>query len=116
MKTLLLDTQYWDLLLDAKGNIALAEEPYAIAQDVASAVRLFKGELWYDTSKGIPYFEQVLGYLPPVSLLRSMLTDTALAVPNVVSAQVMLEPLIDRTLAGQIQFTDNTGVTGSVNI
>ena len=116
MKTLLLDNTDWDLLLDASGNIALAAEPYALAQDVASAVRLFKGELWYDDSKGIPYFERVLGYLPPVSLLRSLFSEAALAVPGVASVQVVLAPLDDRQLSGQIQFTDTMGVSGRVII
>ena len=35
--TLLLDRTVWDLLLDGSGNIAIATEPYATAQDVASA-------------------------------------------------------------------------------
>ena len=56
MKTLLLDQTTWDLTLDANNNIALAAEPYAFAQDAASAIRLFQGELWYDTTRGVPYF------------------------------------------------------------
>lgn len=114
MKTLLLDNQLWDLLVDANGNIALASEPYALAQDVASSIRLFAGELWYDSSKGIPYFEDVLGQLPPTSLLNSLFQQAALSVPTVVEAQVILLPLKDRGLTGQIQFKDNAGVTGSV--
>ena len=61
MNTLYLDPQSWDLVLDTAGNIALAKDPYAKAQDVASACRLFAGELYYDTEKGIPYFEETLG-------------------------------------------------------
>ena len=61
MNTLYLDPQNWDLVLDAAGNIAMAKDPYAKAQDVASACRLFSGELYYDTEKGIPYFEETLG-------------------------------------------------------
>ena len=46
MNTLYLDPQSWDLALDVAGNIALAKDPYAKAQDVASAARLFVGELY----------------------------------------------------------------------
>jgi hypothetical protein len=49
--TLLLDRAIWDLSLDANGNIAIATGPYAIAQDVASAVR--RGELRHNTTKGV---------------------------------------------------------------
>ena len=41
MNTLLLDLTNWDLLVDASGNIAVASDPYSVAQDVASAVRVF---------------------------------------------------------------------------
>ncbi|MCH7381599.1 MULTISPECIES: hypothetical protein [Acinetobacter] len=116
MKTLLLDQDTWDLVLDAEGNLASAAEPYAVAQDVASAVKLFESELWYDTSKGIPYFSQVLGYLPPPSLLYSYFKNAALSVPTVTTAKVVLNPMDDRTVTGQIQFTDTSGAKGSVNI
>lgn len=43
MKTLLLDRATWDLAVDAQGNIAVADVPYATAQDVSSAVRVFRG-------------------------------------------------------------------------
>lgn len=114
MKTLLLDVDLWDLVVDAAGNIAVASEPYAVAQDVASAVRLFRGELWYDTTKGIPYFEEVLGQLPPPSLLRQLIANAAATVPTVSTVNVVLEALENRTVSGQIQFTTDSGATGSV--
>lgn len=54
MKTLLLDRATWDLAVDAQGNIAVADVPYATAQDVSSAVREFRGECWYNTALGLP--------------------------------------------------------------
>lgn len=114
MKTLLLDTNVWDLITDNNGNIAVASEPYALAQDVASAVKTFIGELWYDNTQGVPYFEQVLGQFPPVSLLRAQLIRVALAVPGVVSARVIYVSFKDRTLTGQIQFIDTTGAANNV--
>jgi len=39
MKTMLLNPQTWDLTLDVDGNIALASNPYSVAQDIASAIR-----------------------------------------------------------------------------
>jgi hypothetical protein len=115
LKTLLLDRDAWDLVLDSAGNIALAEPPYALAQDVASAARLFAGELWYDTSKGVPYFQNILGKLPPISLLTSLIERAALTVPGVVSAQCVITSLEDRHVEGQIQFVDESGATNSVN-
>lgn len=115
MKSLLLDQTAWDLVLDAAGNIACASEPYAIAQDVACACRLFAGELWYDTSQGVPYFTEILGQWPPLPLVRARLVEAALTVAGVVSAQVIIGSLKDRTLAGQVQFIDTTGATHHVS-
>lgn len=113
--TLLLDRSAWDLVIDSAGNIAMASPPYALAQDVASAVRLFLGELWYNTPKGIPYFEDVLGQLPPLSLLTGYIEKAALTVPGVVSAQCIISAFDSREMAGQIQFIDETGAANNVS-
>ncbi len=102
MNTLLLDQSAWDLVLDASGNIALATEPYAVAQDVASAIRLFSGELWYDTAVGVTYFQQILGLFPPPSLIQERMIQAALTVPGVTGAACDLFPIDHRTLAGQV--------------
>ena len=109
MKTLLLDTDTWDLVADASGNIAVADEPYALAQDAASAIRLFAGELYYDTTQGIPYFDQILGKAPPVSLMKAYFNRAALTVPGVVSAKTFIQSWTDRTVTGQVQVTDEAG-------
>ena len=114
MKSFLLDRDVWDLVLDASGNIAVCTDPYAIAQDVANACRLFAAELWYDTTKGIPYFNEILGHRPPLAVVRAYLVDAALAVPGVASAQVVISKFENRTLTGQVQFTDTSGATSSV--
>jgi len=114
-KTLLLDRTAWDLCVDSAGNIACAEPPYALAQDVASAVRLFLGELFYDTTKGIPYFDDVFGHLPPQSLLTGYIERAALTVPGVVSARCIISSFVGRTVSGQIQFIDETGAANGVN-
>lgn len=107
--TLLLDRPNWDLALDAEGNIALASEPYSVTQDVASACRLFFAELYYDTTRGIRYFQQVLGRPVPTSYLRAQLQAAALAVPGVLTATVYLDEVRERTVTGQIQITTSTG-------
>jgi hypothetical protein len=113
--TLLLDRTVWDSVLDANGNIALAGEPYSLAQDVASAVKLFIGELYYDTKQGIPYWTQVLGYLPPASLLTQLIETQALTVPLVVNANCTITSFNANVVAGQITFTDEDGVTTTIN-
>ncbi len=115
MKSILLDRTAWDLVLDAAGNIALADEPYRIAQDVACAIRVFAGECWYDTSKGIPYKSQILGQWPPISLVKAQIVKAALTVPGVVSARCIVLSLDKRTFTGQCQFIDTTGASHNVS-
>ena len=115
MSTLLLDTLQWDIVLDASGNIAVAQPPYALAQDVASAIRTFTGEVYYNTTLGIPYFDQILGQLPPVTLLTQLIVKQALTVPGVVAARCVITSFDSRSVNGEVQFTDSTGVNHFVN-
>jgi len=114
--TLLLDPDAWDLTVDAAGNIATAAPSYSLAQDVASAVRLVAGELWYDIRKGVPYFSDILGHNPPLALIAAQMEDAALSVPGVVSARYIHGSRDSRTEAGQILFVDETGASNNVNI
>ena len=113
-KSLLLDRDVWDLVLDAEGNIAVCTEPYSIAQDVACACRTFKGELVYDINDGVPYFSEILGQWPPLSLVRERLKAAALSVEEVVSVQIIITAVEGRQLSGQVQFIDVDGNANGV--
>lgn len=116
MDTMLLDTVLWDLTVDAAGNIAVATEPYALAQDVSSAVRLFLGELWYDTTQGIDYNKKILGKSPSLAVFQELMVQAALTVPDVVSAVCIVDSYDSTTrhVDGQIQFVDVNGNNGSI--
>ena len=114
LKTLLLDTTVWDLVLDSNGNIALASPPYAVAQDVASALRTFLGEVLYDTTLGVPYWQSLLGYAPSQAQWTAALNHAALTVPSVVSATTVITSFTSRTISGQVQFTTSDGQTTTV--
>ena len=115
-KTLLLDQTAWDLVLDASGNIALADEPYAIAQDVATAIRTFLGECLYDTSLGMPHWQSILGKLPPPAYIKAQLEKVATAVTGVVSATATITGFADRAIQGQINITDSRGLTYTLSM
>lgn len=111
MKTLLLDRTQWDLVLDVSGNIAVASDPYSLAQDAASAIKLFQGELWYDTTQGVPYWSSILGASPPpIALMKAKFIEAARTVPGVVAAQCFVSSISDRRVTGQVQVTDRAGV------
>jgi hypothetical protein len=109
MKTVLLDTVKWDLVLDVNGNIAVATEPYSLAQDAASAIKTFLGECWYNTTLGIDYFGLFLGKSPSIALLKAKMIGQALTVPGIVSAQVFITSFVGRRVTGQVQVTDEKG-------
>jgi hypothetical protein len=115
--TLFLDPVAWDLTLDVNLNIAVAPEPYALAQDAASAIKTFLGEVYWNTQIGVPYFQQIFGFAPPVALLKQYLVQAALTVPNVASAQVFLASLdpTTRILSGQVQLVSKTAQGGAAN-
>lgn len=104
--TLLLDRDNYDLCLDAAGNIALAEEPYAQEQDVASECRVFEGECYYDTTRGVPYWGAILGQTPPVQIMKERLAAAARLVPGVTRVTVYLLGIADRRVRGQVQFNN----------
>ena len=104
--TLLLDQSAWDLVLDINGNIALAGTPYSYAQDVASAVRTFLGECWYNNLLGLPYWQQILGKLPPAGYMEQQISTQALTIPNIISAESTIVDFIDRDMRGIILITD----------
>lgn len=115
LKTLLLDTDAWDLVLDANGNIALAAPPYAVAQDVASALRTFLGEVWYDTTMGVPYWQQILGYAPSQSQIIAALNAAAKTVPGVSSARTVITSFANSEINGQVQFSTYEGASMTVS-
>jgi hypothetical protein len=112
--TICLDLDDWDLFADAAGNIGLAAPPYAVAQDVASAVRTFAADCYYNQSLGIPYFAQILGHTPPLAIFQEYIQNAALSVPSVISAQCVIESISARAVTGYVQFTDSADVKQSV--
>ena len=106
--TLLLDPVAWDLMIDVNGNIAVASEPYALAQDAASACRTFLGEVFFDTTIGVNY-GAILGKQPSISFLKAQFVKAALTVPGVAAAQCFITSIQGRTVTGQIQVTSASG-------
>lgn len=106
----------WDLMLDSSGNIAVAAEPYALAQDAASAIQTYLGECIWDTTLGIPYMTQIFGQNPPLALLKQLLADAAMAVSSdITAAQVFFSSFANRQVQGQVQITNASGQTASAS-
>jgi hypothetical protein len=104
----------WDLTLDSNGNLAILSGPAAIAQDVASAISVFLGELYWDTTQGIPWLSDVLGQSYNPQLMVALLEKTALTVPGVVTAKAAINSYQNGMVSGSITVTDDTGTSQSV--
>lgn len=87
-----------------------------MAQDVASACKLFLSELWYDTSKGVPWFEDVLGHAPSQGLMQALIEQATLTVPGVVAARCTIDAVANRQVTATVRFTDETGRTNEVRL
>lgn len=111
MLTLPLNTATWDLQLDSNGNLNLTTPDLSIAQDVASAIRTFLGECWYDTTLGLPYFQTILGQRPPFSLLKGYIEAAALGIAQVLTASVAQLALTNRRLTGTVYVTSTFNST-----
>ena len=114
MDTLKLNPNTWDLTLDTNGNIEVATDKSAIAQDVASALATFKSEVFYNTTLGVPYFGQILGENYNPILMGALFEKAALTVPGVVSAKATLN-FDNRKLSGIVQVIDTTGASLGVS-
>lgn len=110
--TLLLNPTTWDLVVDANRNIAVCGPPYSQAQSAANAIRLFQGEDYYNSARGIPYWQFVLGKWPPIQLMKAYFVAATLTVPDVVTAVCFLNAIgPDRIVSGQVQITNDLGQT-----
>lgn len=109
-----LDPTAWDLALDASRSIAVAAEPYASAQSVANACRLWRGEAPFATNRGMPY-DQILGQQPPQATVTEWYKTEAESVPTVAEAVPVLQfDRVSRELTGQIQCTLTDGTVINV--
>lgn len=108
MLTWALDSNTWDIGVDYDTkSIALKENNDQIAQDVASSVRVWKGELPFDADRGIDYGK-------PESLrgvLNFEMRNQAKLIDGVDGASVVFNELKDRTLNASIYVTTTEGET-----
>jgi hypothetical protein len=114
MNTILLNPVTWDLMKDSSGNIAMASDPYSQAQDAASEIQTFKGEVYYDTTIGVPFDEEVMGKAPPLSYIRSLFVAAALRVPGTAGASCFFMSFVKRKLIGQVQIVNDLNQKATV--
>lgn len=111
MHTLYLNPSNWDITLDSSGRLEHSAGAYAVAQNVANAVRLFTNDAFFAKDEGIPHFDIELGRKPSPALLRARIRAAALNVEGVKAAAVTLDEIQpDRKISGIIELTVTDGV------
>lgn len=123
--TLALTTD-WDLDLDDQGNIRTVGDATAadvqtgpgmrLAQDVATRLRAWRGEVWFDVTQGIDY-PRYLGLAPSVIQLRADYQSEALLVPLCATALADLSlTRPGREVGGTIYLSDLSGYVAEVAV
>lgn len=116
-RTMQLDTSTWDLMLDGSGDLAIANDGYATAQDVASACLVFSGECYYDTTLGIPWKTEVLGKQPSPGFIQQKMQEEAMKLPIVDKALAsVFFDRATRSTRGTIRITDINGSNSQVTL
>lgn len=107
MKSIFLDPNTWDLVLDVAGNIAACTDPYRIAQDVSCAIKTFQGELYFDNDCGVSQFDT-----PIFPLIQKQYDDLALTVSGVTSARCLIDNIDrpSRKVSGYVILNDDLQV------
>ena len=104
MKTIALDTN-WDIGIDNLRNIATVSGNDRLAQDVASSVRVFKGELPFDIDRGVNYAKPDENR----ETLNYEMNEQARLVEGVADSVVVFEKLENRTLKPVVYVTNEEG-------
>lgn len=102
--TILLDVSTWDLTLNANNDVARADPPYAVSQDMSSQCRQWKGEYIYSSTDGVP-LATILGEAPNLGLMKSDFAVAAGQVPGTSNVKCFIESITERRVTGQVQAT-----------
>lgn len=115
-RSLYLNPETWDIGLDALNNLAIVGNPYACAQDAATACSTFRGECIYQLDVGVPYNEQILGQNPGTGRIQTWLENEALSLPHIVNASATVVTGEARAATGVIVIVDQNGIQSTVNL
>lgn len=105
-----LDPTTHDLAIDTAGNLSIVSGVDAIGQHLRMRLWLFRGELNYDTSAGLPYYESILTKPASLTLIESIYRDEVLATPGVLAID-NLELTLNRSTR-ELDVDFNATVTG----
>ena len=89
----------------------MATGDYATVQTGANAARTFRGESYFNVQRGIPYFRDVLGKMPPAQLINAHVEAEVRQVTGAVAVKAVVREFSERTLKGDFLITAKNGET-----
>lgn len=115
-KSFYLDPDSWDITLDGSGQMKISNNPYSIAQDVACAVKVIRGECYFDNTLGLRYYDELMGQPCSTGTVTAAIRAEAMKITTVSNASVTIIPdQSTRTSKVYIEITD-TNHTSSVAV
>lgn len=84
MITFDLDANY-DLYLTPNGQLSLIDGISALALKVRQRLALFLGEWFLDTTRGVPYFQNILGYNKNTTIVTNIISTEIRKEPEVIN-------------------------------
>lgn len=104
---------YNDLLIQ-NNDLVLVDGLSAIKQDILQRLRFYLGEWFLDTTKGVPYFQQILIKNPDQSKIDAIFINTILNTPGVITLTAYSFDLDSVNRILNIKFTAQT-TSGTVD-
>lgn len=95
-----------DLIIDGGGNLTFFDGVEQVAQDCWLGLQTHLKDIWYWQQYGMPYFDSILGYAPPSSLIAHEVAKTLLPFDNVktvITSNVTIDN--NRVLHGDVDIT-----------
>lgn len=104
-----------DLKLDGNGDLAteagdlvLISGIEAIAQDCQIRLKFFKGEWFQDTRLGMPWYQEILGKKPRMSVVSEILRKAIMGVPGILTITVFKPNYNEETRLFSLVFRADT--------
>lgn len=101
-------SEEWDIQLDEFGDFLVCTGKEQIAQDVASSVRVFRGEDCWDIDRGIPFKSDVLGIAPSQPILEAYMKKEAERIEGVTDCKLLMD-VTDRNAAVELLIQTEDG-------
>ena len=108
-KTVNLDSDYEDVLLDERGNLSIAEDARETVLSVVQLLRTVRGEWNQDVTLGLPFESELRQGIIDANVAPGIVESTILSVDGVQSVDVERIEIENRVMTLDIQVETSTG-------